>query len=97
VEITLFRAIQQLVTRARDEARASRVQVSLDMEGDAANLVVEDDGAALGFQSDVSSQKKQVEALDVLRQRVEMLGGKMEISSAGESGTVVRLHIPVEP
>lgn len=97
VEITLFRAIQQLVTRARDEARASRVQVSLDMEGDAANLVVEDDGTALAFQDAVSSQKKQVEALEVLRQRVEMLGGKMETSSTGENGTVVRLQIPVEP
>jgi two-component system sensor histidine kinase DegS len=96
VEITLFRAIQQLVARARDEARATRVEVSLDVEGDAASLVVQDDGVPLDFQSDAPAQKKQAEYLEMLRQRVEMLGGKIEVSSAGEVGTVVRLQIPVE-
>ena len=96
VEIALFRAIQQLVARARDEARASRVQVSLDVEGDAASLIVQDDGVPLDFQDEAPAQKKQAEYMDMLRQRVEMLGGKIEISSTGESGTVVRLQVPVE-
>jgi two-component system sensor histidine kinase DegS len=96
VEITLFRAIQQLVTRARDEARASRVQVALDLEGGVASLVVEDDGEMVDLQDLAGTQKKQVEYLRMLKQRVEMLGGGMDVSTAGGSGTVVRLQIPVE-
>jgi len=96
LEITLFRAIQQLVARARDDARASRVQVALDVEGDVATLIVEDDGAPLDFQDESPVQRKQAEALEVLRRRVEMLGGRMDVSSAGGVGTVVRLQFPVE-
>ncbi len=97
VEITLFRAIQQLVARARDDARASRVQVALDVEGKVATLAVEDDGEPVDFHSTDPAKKKQVDNLEMLMQRVEMLGGRLDISVAGETGTLVRLQVPVEP
>lgn len=97
VEVTLFRAIQQLVARARDEARASRVQVVLDVESEVASLVVEDDGAPMDFHPDEPSQKRQADHLGVLAKRVEMLGGRLDVSVTGETGTLVRLQIPVEP
>jgi len=96
LEITLFRAIQQLVARAKDDAHASRVQVALDVEGDVATLIVEDDGEPLDYHDDSPSQRKQTEALEVLRRRVEMLGGRMDVSSTSGAGTVVRLQVPVE-
>lgn len=96
VEITLFRAIQQLVARARDDARATRVQVSLDVEGAVATLVVEDDGEPVNFKSAEPAHKRQAEHLEMLMQRVEMLAGRLDISVAGETGTLVRLQIPIE-
>ncbi len=97
VEVTLFRAIQQLVARARDEARASRVQVALDVESEVATLSVQDDGEPVDFHSIEPAQKRQADRLEMLMQRVEMLGGRLDISVAGETGTLVRLQIPVEP
>lgn len=97
VEVTLFRAIQQLVSRARDDARASKVEVVLDIEDSPALLSVEDDGARLDVNDPAPTQRKQVEHMEMLRQRVSMLGGKMDVSTVGESGTAVRLQIPVQP
>lgn len=96
LEITLFRAIQQLVARARDDAHASRVQVALDVEGDVATLIVEDDGESLDFRDESPAQRKQAEMLDVLRRRVEMLGGRMDVSSTSGAGTAIHLQFPVE-
>jgi two-component system sensor histidine kinase DegS len=94
-EATIFRVIQELVTNARDHAHCSSIEVSLDMDETWVRASVEDNGT--GFDVDevlqALDQYKTI-GLATLRERVEMLGGQMNIDSGVGRGTKVSLEIP---
>ncbi len=94
-EVTMFRAVQEFMNNAAAHARPSRVTVSLKMDGDAVEAVVEDDG--VGF--DVDRALAQAEAqktigLTTMMERVQMLGGTLRIESTLGRGTRAILRIP---
>jgi signal transduction histidine kinase len=85
----LSRIIQEALTNARRHASAKRISVSLSMDGDNLLLEVSDDG--VGF---VPESLPGV-GLRSMRERVELIGGELEIESAEERGTSVRLRVPL--
>ncbi|MFF3374062.1 sensor histidine kinase [Streptomyces sp. NPDC002680] len=85
----LYRAAQEGVTNARRHALASRVTVVVRLAGDAARLVVTDDGrgfapatAATGF------------GLVGMRERVQLVAGQVEIDSGPGAGTRLTVTVP---
>ncbi|WP_369034202.1 sensor histidine kinase [Streptomyces adonidis] len=85
----LYRAAQEGVTNARRHALASRVTVVVRLAGDAARLVVTDDGrgfapatAAGGF------------GLVGMRERVQLVAGRVEIDSGPGAGTRLTVTVP---
>ncbi len=94
-EATIFRVIQELVKNARDHAHCTSIEVSLDIDEAWVRTSVEDNGT--GF--DVDEVMQAVEqyktiGLATLRERVEMLGGQLDIDSGVGRGTKVSLEIP---
>jgi signal transduction histidine kinase len=90
VEFTLYRAAQEALTNARRHACASRIDLRLEFAaGERVRLCVQDDGAgacepprAGGF------------GLLGLRERAELVGGRVSIRTAPAQGFALELEVP---
>ena len=90
-EVMIFRAIQELLNNAIHYSQASTIKAQLDMDAVEIKVTVEDDGK--GFDVDEMLARGGM-GLKVIRDRVEMLGGTMEIDSVMGQGTRVSFHMP---
>jgi signal transduction histidine kinase len=85
---TLFRVTQEALANVARHSQAGNVTVELAREDNEIILTVEDDGA--GF--DMGRVEKGV-GLDSMRERLEAIGGQLEISSQRSSGTRVMARV----
>jgi signal transduction histidine kinase len=92
VEVALYRVCQEALTNIASHARASRVTVRLVATPEAVQLTVRDDGH--GF--DPSSVADDRHGIVGMRERVEMLGGSLEIGSDPGKGTRLDVTVPLE-
>lgn len=97
IEVTTFRAIQELLNNAARHARASHVQVTLDISENTAATVVEDDGSGFDVQAALTTSHQRTVGLVALKERIEMLNGQIAIESSVGRGTRVRIEIPIMP
>jgi signal transduction histidine kinase len=94
--IACFRVAQEALTNVIRHARAHHVWIELSQGDQHVGLVVSDDG--LGF--DVTSALEQAGiggnlGLLGMKERVEILGGKLEIDSRRGHGTRIRVTLPL--
>lgn len=90
-EVMIFRAIQELLGNAFRHSQASEVKVQIDLGESYAKVSIDDDGK--GFNPEQLGEKSGM-GLKVIRDRVEMMGGRMEIDSMVGKGTRVTFQIP---
>jgi signal transduction histidine kinase len=81
---TLFRVAQEALANVARHSKAGHVTVELAYRGDDIMLIVEDNG--LGF--DLGQVDKGI-GLDSMRERLEAIGGRLDISSQMSGGTKV--------
>ena len=94
-EVTIFRAIQHLLNNVRQHAQATHVQIALSVHDDRAVVTVEDDGVGFNVNDALSAarQRKTI-GLGSLQERLEMLGGQLDIDSSPGKGTRVEFWVP---
>lgn len=90
-EVALFRLMQESLQNAIKHAEASLIKVKLEIQSNQITLLIVDNGK--GF--DVSEKKDHSFGLVGMRERVEMLDGKLEINSKSNKGTIVYIQVPV--
>lgn len=90
-EVALFRLMQESLQNAIKHAEASLIKVKLEIQSNQITLLIVDNGK--GF--DVSEKKDHSFGLVGMRERVEMLDGKLEINSKPNKGTIVYIQVPV--
>jgi len=95
VEVTIFRGVQELLSNALSHAKATQVQVLLDLAQDQVMAVVEDNGSGFNVEEVLNGSPNTI-GLSALRERIEMLGGGLDIQSSQGQGTRVEFTIPVE-
>jgi PAS domain S-box-containing protein len=88
--VELLRVLQEALANVRRHSAARNVEVGLRTNDEAILIEVADDGQ--GF--DPGSARAGI-GLSAMRERVEGLGGKIEISSRPGEGTEVRVRVPV--
>jgi signal transduction histidine kinase len=93
VETALFRIVQESLTNVALHAKAARVDVLLNMRDGHVIANIEDDG--VGF-TPASPTVENHLGLFGMRERVEMLGGRLSIESAPGRGTAVNVEVPCE-
>jgi two-component system sensor histidine kinase UhpB len=96
VTTTLFRIVQEAVHNIVQHADAGSVTIVLQLNGGAVQLRIEDDGR--GFDpAHASRDAVELQQLGLLgiRERAELLGGEVQIESAPERGTRLRVSIPI--
>ena len=87
-----YRLVQETLTNTMKHANAERVELTLKAIGGEVRLSVSDDGS--GFLLDQSAGGF---GLIGMRERVELVGGRLEVESSPGGGTVVRARLPVRP
>ncbi len=87
-EVMLYCATHELVNNALKHAQASRILVQLMIDEEYAAVIVADNGK--GFDPDKLSANM---GLRNIRERVQLQGGRMNISSS-PSGTEINIEIP---
>jgi signal transduction histidine kinase len=90
VKEALFRIAQEALNNTAKHARASHVELHLELVGETLVAEVRDDGA--GFEPD--AQFPGHLGLQSMRERAFRLGGDVEITSSTGHGTTVRAVIP---
>lgn len=96
VETALFRVVQEALCNIVQHAAASNVYIILDFQDRSVSVMVEDDG--IGFDVDAvehSTDFRRGLGLLGMRERIELLGGDLIISSAPGKGTSVAMRVPL--
>lgn len=87
-EAELYRIAQEALNNALKHADATEVDVCLCLERDTVTLHVQDNGRGIEVAS--SPARRGGYGLTSMRQRAERLGGKLEVSTSAEGGTLIR-------
>jgi two-component system nitrate/nitrite sensor histidine kinase NarX len=88
VQVTLFRVAQEALHNVVKHARATDVRVRLDCNEQEVMLTIQDNGS--GFETNGSTATGM--GLEIMRERVRAIDGRLEIDSAPQAGTTVKVH-----
>ena len=89
---SVFRVFQEMLTNIARHAGASRVDVTMQQQGDHLTLRVRDNGRGIAPGVGVSARAF---GLLGMRERALLLGGEIELVSVPRRGTTVSLTIPL--
>jgi signal transduction histidine kinase len=88
VEAAAYYAVSEALANTAKHAHASAVQVELDADDATVRLVIRDDGGG--------GAPAQGSGLVGLRDRIEALGGTLEVTSPAGRGTTLLIEVPAE-
>jgi hypothetical protein len=90
--IALFRVVQEALANAAKHSKAENVDITFEVTDTEIVLTIRDDGIGAPA-SDVS--KPRSHGLAGMRHRVNMLGGRLDISSGPDVGTTIHVRVPL--
>lgn len=93
VETTVYRVVQECYQNVAKHSGASHVILSLRATDRLLELNVEDDGS--GFEVDSAVSRPQSFGLKGMRERVALLGGRLEIQSSPGHGAKIAVRLPI--
>jgi signal transduction histidine kinase len=96
LETTCFRIVQEAITNVVRHAKAKKVSVEIRQAGSELDVTINDDG--IGFNPNaVQLRPPNDTSLGLLgmRERVELVGGRLEIVSNALSGTQIKACLPI--
>lgn len=91
IEVVIFRAIQELISTKSLHEEATEISVQLDISDEGLRVNIEDNGR--GFDMKVVPEDAQL-GINAIRERLEMLGGTLEIDVAIGQGARFALALP---
>jgi len=94
IETAVYRIVQEALNNVARHARATSVSVRLRHEARQIRCSIRDDGVGFDAPSVLADRGKQGLGLIEIRERLDALGGILEITSAHGQGTELRLTIP---
>lgn len=94
--VFLFRAVRELLNNVIKHSGAKSVTVTVQRRGGEAEVIVRDDGAGLGT-AWVGGQMDWTRGFGLfsIRERLEDLGGRLEVESCDAGGAEIRIWLPV--
>jgi signal transduction histidine kinase len=92
VSLCLFRVLQEALHNAAKHSQSRNFEVRLDYSANQVQLTVSDHGT--GFDVERETHKGGL-GLTSMRERVRLVGGRIEIKSKPMTGTTIRVRVPV--
>src|SRR5271157_964169 len=97
IEATVYRILQEALNNVSKHARADRVSLIVERQDGHLRAIIEDDG--VGFEPDgMVNRTSPMRGLGLLgmKQRVEAVGGSMQVESCPGHGTTIFVRVPVQ-
>lgn len=92
VRIALFRAAQEAISNVLKHAKATQLEIGLEEQDNKVRLMIRDNGK--GFEPNVTSQKTAPSwGLSIMRERIESIGGDVQVESKPGAGTRVTFEV----
>lgn len=91
IEVMIFRAIQELMSNAVRHSQATNINVHIDISDTTVKVNVEDNGKGFDTETLLNSSGMGV---NVIKERVEMLGGMLTLDSTLGQGSNINFQIP---
>jgi signal transduction histidine kinase len=96
VKIALYRVTQEALNNAHRHARVSEASVFAGVSDNTLTLEISDSGAGIaGTAEDTAETPGRSLGIRGMRERVELLGGTLDVISREGAGTVVRATLPL--
>jgi two-component system sensor histidine kinase DegS len=92
----MFRVAQEALTNVARHARATRVELSITRIPDAIRMEVSDNGRSFQVGNVLLAKNPKRLGLIGMKERVEMIGGRLAIESSPGKGTTVRVDVPLD-
>jgi two-component system sensor histidine kinase DegS len=93
IEVMIFRSVQELLGNVIRHSQATQVKVQMDAAGGEVRVSVDDNGK--GFNVETLAETTGM-GLKVIKDRVDMIGGEMDIDSVPGQGTRVSFSMPAK-
>lgn len=93
IEIALFRILQEALANVAAHSKATTLRVELARASDQMRMTVQDNGRGFAPRASSSSKKRPL-GLIAMRDRIELLGGQMQLFSEAGRGVRVVVTIP---
>jgi signal transduction histidine kinase len=87
VELAIYRGAQEALTNVRKHSRSGAAEVTLDYSSDTVWLVVHDEGVG-------AAAPEKGFGLVGLNERVQLLGGELDVITAPDQGFTLRIGLP---
>ncbi|MBK8807500.1 MAG: PAS domain S-box protein [Bacteroidales bacterium] len=91
IKMYLYRVIQEALNNAVKHSGATCIKVILKLENNNLHLIIEDNGE--GF--DIASLQNSGNGLHNMKERIQLLNGKIKIISGIGEGTIINARIPL--
>ncbi len=95
LEIALFRLVQEAITNVRKHAGVNKALVKLEATPAGLTIVIKDKGIGFNLNQQAESSHESYGIIG-MRERAELLGGKVKIISRPGAGTQVIVEVPTE-
>jgi signal transduction histidine kinase len=92
--IHVYRVLQESLNNLARHSRSISAWVRVRFSTELLELEVEDRGIGLSPESDAASRGM---GMIAMRERAQLLSGKIEFLRPENGGTLVRLHVPLHP
>lgn len=93
MEVMVFRSLQELLGNAARHSQAGSVKAMIDMTDSSVKVTVDDNGK--GFNPEILKQGNSL-GINLIRDRVELLGGTFDVDSVIGKGTKIVFTIPAK-
>lgn len=95
-QLVLYRVAQEAVSNVVRHASASRVRVSVAVDGDRARMEIEDDGKGFHMRGPPTAVEGRGLGLIGIYERAHAVDGQALVDSVPGRGTVVRVTVPLD-
>ncbi|MDF2721730.1 MAG: histidine kinase [Paenibacillus sp.] len=97
MEVAVFRLIQEALTNVLKHAKASRVDVEMTYQRQMVKVGIRDNGVGFSVERLEASLSRGSSHFGIMgmRERVELLGGRMDIESEPDRGAKLTMIIPI--
>jgi signal transduction histidine kinase len=93
-EVTVFRVVQECLSNVQKHANANRVEVRLQARKNGLEVSVQDNGQGFDPHKIVSGSNGEGVGLLSMRERAELVRGRLSVLSSPGNGCQVVLYVP---
>jgi len=95
LESVAFHVAREAIVNVKKHARADHVAITLSADGDTLRITVLDDGAGFNQESAATARLEHHVGLTAMRERVESIGGELQVVSEPGTGTRIDAILPL--